>query len=103
MQIHQGCNIIRAMDSSNIEFLEKMCRRFMQAQEVTGLSKKDFGERVGLSSQQMSNIASYRNPPSHDTIRRVVTEFGFATDWFYFGSRVGFRDPVLAERLRVLA
>lgn len=94
--------MIPIMDASNVEFLEKLCHRFMQAQEVTKLSKKDFGERVGLSSQQMTNISTYRNPPSHEAIRRAATEFGFTADWFYFGSRVGFRDPVLAERLREL-
>lgn len=88
------------MDASHVDFLEGLCDRFMRAQEATGLSKTEFGRRVGLSSQQITNISRYRNPPSHEVIRRTVTEFGFATDWFYFGSRIGFKDPELAERLR---
>ena len=82
------------------EFREDICKRFMIAQEASGLSKTEFASRVGLTSQQMSNIKKFRNPPSHEAIAAAVREFGFTADWFYVGSRVGFRDPELAERLR---
>lgn len=79
-----------------------MCDRFLLAQEATGLSAKEFGVRVGLSPSQMSNIKTYRNPPSHEAIRNVVREFGFTADWFYSGSRAGFRADGLADQLKSL-
>ncbi len=83
----------------DIEFKELLCNRFILAQEATGLSKKDFAKRVGLTSQQLSNIKVYRNPPSALAIAKAVTEFGFTTDFFYMGTRAGMRDPLLSEKL----
>lgn len=83
-------------------FREAICSRFLLAQEATGLSKVEFAARVGLTSQQISNIRRFRNPPPHEAIAAAVREFGFTADWFYVGSRVGFRDGALAERLRGL-
>jgi transcriptional regulator with XRE-family HTH domain len=81
---------------------EAICNRFILAQEATGLSKGDFASRVGLTSSQFSNIKNFRNPPSYEAIAAAVREFGFTSDWFVVGSRVGFRDEKLAERLREL-
>lgn len=83
-------------------FREAICNRFLLAQEATGLPKGEFASRVGLTPQQMSNIRRFRNPPSHEAIAATVREFGFTADWFYVGSRAGFRDGALAERLRGL-
>lgn len=88
------------MSDTGTELREALCNRFLLAQEATNLSKSEFAARVGLSSQQMSNIRKFRNPPSHEAIAAAVREFGFTADWFYVGSRVGFRDPDLADRLR---
>lgn len=84
-------------------FREQLCDRFLLAQEATGLSAAAFGKRVGLTSPQMTNIKNYRNPPSHEALAATVREFGFTTDWFYSGNRIGFRDQALADRLRMLA
>lgn len=83
-------------------FREAMCDRFLLAQKATGLSKVEFGHRVGLTSSQITNIKTYRNAPSHEAINAALREFGFTADWFYVGSRVGFRDPTLADRLRAI-
>lgn len=88
------------MPTTNTELHEALSDRFMLAWEATGLLKKDFAARVGLTSQQMTNIKTYRNPPSHEAISAASREFGFTSDWFYFGSKAGFRDPDLADRLR---
>jgi transcriptional regulator with XRE-family HTH domain len=88
------------MPETNASFREALCNRFLLAQDATGLTAKQFGERVGLASPQMTNIKRYRNPPSHEAIRNAVREFGFTADWFYFGSKAGFRDAALAARLR---
>jgi transcriptional regulator with XRE-family HTH domain len=102
MQIHAPWNSLPGMAITETAFQEALCDRFVLAWEATGLLKKDFAARVGITSQQFTNISRYRNPPSHDVIRRAVNEWGFTTDWFYFGSRIGFREPKLAERLREL-
>ncbi len=90
------------MADADVAIVEGLCDRFMLAQEATGLKKTAFARRVGLTSQQMSNIGSYRNPPPHEAIYRAVREFGFTADWFYVGTRGGFRDPGLGERLRII-
>jgi transcriptional regulator with XRE-family HTH domain len=82
--------------------VEGLSERFVLAQEATGLTKTEFAARVGLTPQQLSNIKSGHNPPSHEAIYRAMQEFGFTADWFYLGSRVGFRDPDLGERLRII-
>lgn len=99
MLFHVRCNILIAMENGDTAFIEALCDRFVLAQEATGLPKGKFAERVGLTGPQFTNISKYRNPPSHEAIRRAVEQFGFTSDWFYFGSRVGFRAPDLAERL----
>jgi transcriptional regulator with XRE-family HTH domain len=81
---------------------EQLCKRFLLTQEASGLHKSEFARRAGLSPSQLANIAKYRNPPSHEAIERAAREFGLTSDWFYFGSRVGFRDPKMADQLRNL-
>lgn len=66
------------------------------------MPKGKFAARIGLTGSQFTNIANYRNPPSHDVIRKAAQEFGIPTEWFYFNSMAGFRDEKLAERLRAL-
>jgi len=94
--------MIIVMPSNDTAFHEALCDRFRLAQEATGLSKSKFAHTVGLTASQFTNISNYRNPPSHVAIRNAVREFGFTASWFYFGSRAGFQDPTLADRLRVL-
>ena len=91
------------MANGDTVFIEQLCDRFMLAQEATGLTKAAFARRVGLSSPQMTNIKTYRNPPSHEAIRNACREFGFPVSWFYEGTTFGARDPALAERLRLLS
>ena len=88
------------MTASATELQELLCNRFLVAQEATGLSRKDFAAAVGLKPPQLTNISRYRNPPSHLAIHKAIQEFGFTADWFYGGSRAGFRDVTLATRLR---
>lgn len=87
------------MSSSDIDFLEQLCDRFMLAQEATRLSQGAFASRVGLTSPQLTNIKKHRNPPSHEAIRNACREFGFSPSWFYEGVTFGTRDPAIAERL----
>ena len=90
------------MSSSDTVFIEKLCDHFVLAQEATGLSQAAFAQRVGLTSPQMTNIKKHRNPPSHEAIRNACREFGFPPALFYEGVAFGTRDPLIAERLRVL-
>jgi transcriptional regulator with XRE-family HTH domain len=94
--------MIAGMPSSDTAFHEALCDRFRLAQEATGQSKGKFARAVGLTPSQFTNITNYRNPPSHVAIKNAVKEFGFTVAWFYFGSRAGFEDQALADRLREL-
>lgn len=94
--------MLASMSSSDTAFHEALCDRFVLAQEATGLAKGKFAQIVGLTSSQFTNISNYRNPPSHAVIRKAVKELGFTVNWFYFGSRAGFEDQALADRLRDL-
>lgn len=102
MQIRASAGNFTGMPPDATEFIEELCNRFVLAQEATGLSKSEFAARIGMTPQQFTNVSRYRNPPSHEAIRRAAREFGFTADWFYFGDRIRFRDPDLAERLRLL-
>ncbi|HJS86226.1 MAG TPA: helix-turn-helix transcriptional regulator [Acetobacteraceae bacterium] len=62
------------------------------AQEATGLNKKAFAERVGLTPSQFSNISRYRNLPSRQAIAKACEQFGFTAEFFYLGQ--GKRDMV---------
>ena len=97
------CINMQAMAAiSKTQLTEAICDRFILSQTASGLSKSKYAARAGITPQQLSNIARYRNPPSHDAIWRATVEFGFTTDWFYSGSKVGFRNPGLAARLQTV-
>ena len=66
------------------------------------MTKGAFARRVGLTPSQLTNISKYRNAPPHEAIEKAAREFGITTDYLYFGTRSGFRDPKLADRLRDL-
>jgi len=102
MIIHRTCNILADMPPNETAFIEALCDRFVLAQEASGLAKGKFAQVVGLTSSQFTNISNYRNPPSHSVIKKAVLELGFTVNWFYFGSRAGFEDQALADRLRDL-
>jgi transcriptional regulator with XRE-family HTH domain len=79
-----------------------IAERFRMAADASGLSKTEFADRLRLSSAILGNMAGKKarvTPPSHVAIYRAIQEFGFTADWFYQGSKVGFRDPKLARRL----
>ena len=99
-KFHGQCIRVPPMPMNAASLRESLCDRFMLAQDATGLSKGEFAAAVGLTPSQLTNIKRYRNPPSHEAIYRAVREFGFTADWFYEGTKSGFRDPTLADRLR---
>lgn len=102
VRFHLLCNSLMHMAITETAIHEELCDRFALAQEASLLPKGEFAKRVGLTGPQFTNISKYRNPPSHAAIHAAVREFGFTTDWFYFGFTTGFRDPALAERLRAV-
>lgn len=81
-------------------FKEKICKRLMLLQEASGLNKKTFAARIGLTPSQLTNIFGFRNPPPRQAISEAVKEFGVTADFFYTGSRAGMRDPSLPDKLR---
>ncbi len=98
MKVHQPCRNMQTM--REVEFVESVCDRFMAACEATGKSKGEFAASVGLTAQQLSNIARYRNPPSHKVIADAALIYGLTTDFFLTGTLGGMRDETMAERLR---
>jgi transcriptional regulator with XRE-family HTH domain len=84
----------------DVEFIESLCDRFLAACEAAGGSKRDFAEAVGLTSQQLTNISRYRNPPPHKAIAEAARLYGLTTDFFYTGNLGGMRDQTMAVRLR---
>lgn len=87
---------------TDTQIKEGICDRWRLAAEVTSPSLSAFAKRVGLTSPQMTNIGTYRNAPSHEAIYKAWQEFGIPTDYFYYGSKTGFRDPEVARRLSEL-
>jgi transcriptional regulator with XRE-family HTH domain len=62
---------------------ETICDRFIAVADATGMPRIEFAQLHGMSPQQMSNIASYRNLPSHAMIFRLVQHYGIPADFFY--------------------
>lgn len=48
--------------------VEKLCERFRLAADACTKTKREFANRVGLSSSQLSNLGNNRNPPPHTAI-----------------------------------
>lgn len=86
----------------DVEFIEGLCDRFMAACEATGQRKQDFARSVGLTSQQLTNISRYRNPPPHKALAETARVYGLTTDFFYNGTLGGMRDQAMAARLRAI-
>jgi transcriptional regulator with XRE-family HTH domain len=82
--------------------VEKLCERFRLAADACTKTKREFAERVGLSSSQFSNLGNNRNPPPHTAIYKAWVEFGIPADYFYHGVKAGIRDPAIAKRLSAL-
>lgn len=78
---------------------ETICDRFILAQEVSGMNKTKFAHAVGLTSSQLSNIACYRNPPSHTAIKKAVELLGLSVDWIYGGAIPGLQNPEALGRI----
>jgi|SRR5579862_3165518 len=73
--------------------------RFVLLPSALGLTKTEFGRRIGITSQQFSNIQKRRAAPSHDMISATIREFGLTADYFYQGVLYGIRNPELARWL----
>lgn len=93
---------LRSGVPTDTQIKEGICDRWRLAAEVTSPSLSAFAKRVGLTSPQMTNIGTYRNAPSHEAIYKAWQEFGIPADYFYWGSKLGFRDPEVAKRLSEL-
>lgn len=83
----------------DVDFIRAVCDRIAIAIETTGLTKKEFGERAGLTSSQVSNALSYRTIPKPWVLDKICAEFGFTNDYFYGGIKAGMRDPALPGRI----
>jgi|SRR6185437_2790590 len=102
-KIHPWWRTLDGMSVQSSALKEALCDRLMLLQEASGVPKGKFAKSLGLTAPKLTNISNYRNPPSHDVIREAVRIYGVTTEWFYFGSMVGFRDTQLADRLRDLS
>lgn len=78
---------------------ETICDRFLLAQDISGMNKGTFARAVGLTSSQLSNIASYRSPPSHSAIKKAVELLGLSIDWIYGGPIPGLQNPDALNRI----
>jgi transcriptional regulator with XRE-family HTH domain len=94
------CITIRAMERAAEKHVrETICDRFILLQEASGLNKVKFGRAVGLTSSQLTNIASYRTPPPHAAIKRASDLLNMPIDWIYGGKMPGFENPDLLSRI----
>jgi len=84
---------------TDAEIIEKLCDRFRLAADACAVTKREFAARVGMSPSSFANLGQHRNPPSHTSIYKAWEQFGIPADYFYYGIKVGFRDPAVARRL----
>jgi transcriptional regulator with XRE-family HTH domain len=62
---------------------ETLCDRFIAVADASGMQRIDFAKLHGISPSQLSNIACYRNMPTHAMVFRLVQHYGIPADFFY--------------------
>lgn len=60
--------------------------RIKDIREKSGLSRGDFGEKLGLSYDQILKIESENRKPSDEVKVKISEEFGVSTDYILKGS-----------------
>lgn len=69
--------------------MEKIGDRIAKAVKNSGLSQKDFAEKIGLTEQSIGNYIKNRRNPSTDALLKMKQMFGFSLDWLISGENSG--------------
>lgn len=57
--------------------------RIALARKRRGLTHAELGEKIGISSQSLSNYETARQEPSKEVVERLAAELGFPVGFFY--------------------
>lgn len=64
---------------------QKLHERIAELREGTGLSQRDFGEKVGVSKQAVYQWEKGKRQPSTDLLDQLADAFGVSRQWLHLG------------------
>ena len=76
-----------------------MHTRISKVVEKSGLTKTDFGKRIGISQAYTSQLCSGVKMPSDRTISDICREFGCNEVWLRTGEGEPFREESRSEQI----
>lgn len=76
-----------------------MHTRISKVVEKSGLTKTDFGKRIGISQAYTSQLCSGVKMPSDRTISDICREFGCNEVWLRTGEGEPFRETTQEEKI----
>ena len=66
--------------------------RLRKIRKDHNLTQKEFGKRIGMSEQAISNYETGTRRPDHDTILIIADSFNVSTDYIY--GLTNYKDPI---------
>ena len=79
--------------------------RLKELRNHTGLSQKDFGNKIFLSQDHISSLETSRRTLTNRSIKGICNKFNVNEEWLRFGNGKMFKDDTseyIKERLRML-
>lgn len=59
--------------------------RLREIREIFHLNQRELGERIGVTSQLISQMESKKTPVSSSTARIIESELGVSAEWLIYG------------------
>lgn len=71
--------------------------------QILNKTQKDFGNKIGLKPNSVSDIESGKNNPSEQTIKAICREFNVTDEWLRTGSGNTFEILTRSQEIGVFA
>lgn len=66
--------------------MDQLSSRIAKVRAHAGLSKTEFGNRIGVGISSVTRLEDGQNNPSERTIKVICSEFGVNYDWLKYGT-----------------
>jgi len=80
-------------------FLKEMGQRLMSARKSLGITQEELAERVGVSTQMISNLELGKKAIRPENLVNICQELGLSTDFVLMGSNINTEVDGIAEKL----
>lgn len=79
--------------------MKDIVQRIIEIQHDSGMDKKSFAEKIGISAASLSHIHTGRNNPSLELILNVLkSNKNISSEWLLFGSGGKLRTDKIVEK-----